>query len=373
MHSPLNASGTDVRDDTQSNPTLDRLQDRSTLLDQLLRQTPQSAAFLDGGARVVEVNPAFTQLFGYTQEECRGRRLTELIVPPESADDMFVPRHEGLLDDYVEAECNRQHKDGRRLRVLVMGLPIKRVHGLAMCVVHRDVTEQRKLETELRSLSARLMEVQETEWRHLARELHDEIGQLLTGLQSLLGRNACREANSAIQARLEEARAIIDSLFARVRCLSNDLRPAELDQCGLLPALLTYFERYFTRTGILVWAEHTGIERRFGADVETAAYRIVQEALTNCARHSGVQQVRVRVWTRAEALNLRIWDDGCGFERDAVADGRSNGLVGMQERAALLGGRLVVESKPGAGTTISAELPLSCEMPRTSYRLTNGA
>jgi signal transduction histidine kinase len=142
------------------------------------------------------------------------------------------------------------------------------------------------------------------------------------------------------------------------------LRPADLDQLGLLPALLALLERYTAQTGVLVNFKHQGVERRFAPEVETGAYRIVQEALTNAARHAGVAGVTVRVWTDADRLNLQIEDQGRGFDPEvALKAPRSSGLIGMQERISLLGGRMSIESSPGAGTTITAELPLDYRKP----------
>jgi signal transduction histidine kinase len=206
--------------------------------------------------------------------------------------------------------------------------------------------------------SVRLMEVQETERRHLARELHDEIGQLLTGLLLLLRPDGDSPADS-LRTRFEQARATVNDLLGRVRGLSFDLRPADLDDLGLLPALLALFERYRAQTGVVVNFKHQGMERRFSPEVETGAYRIVQEALTNVARHACVTTVTVRVWVEAEKLNLQIEDRGCGFDPEAVLKApHSSGLIGMQERSRLLRGRVAIESAPGAGTTITAELPL---------------
>jgi signal transduction histidine kinase len=229
-------------------------------------------------------------------------------------------------------------------------------------VVSGMVTQVRKLtEAQLAlqsQVSSRLMEVQETERRRLARELHDEVGQLVTGLLSLLRPNRDAPAD-ALNARFEQARATVNDLLGRVRGLSFDLRPADLDDLGLLAALLALFERYTAQTGVVVSFKHQGMERRFAPELETGAYRIVQEALTNAARHACVTSVNVRVWADTEKLNLQIEDRGCGFDPDAVMKTpRSSGLIGMQERSRLLRGRLSIESAPGAGTTISAELPL---------------
>jgi signal transduction histidine kinase len=201
--------------------------------------------------------------------------------------------------------------------------------------------------------------VQEEERRRLARELHDEIGQTLTGLGLILKPNADFTTNAA-RAGFEQARALVDELLEKVRQLSFDLRPAALDQLGLLPGLLTHFERYTKQTGVLVNFKHQGVDGRFAPEMETTAYRIVQEALTNVARQASVTAVCVRVWAAADTLNIQVEDRGRGFDLEAVlATPQSGGLPGMQERVTLLGGRLTIESRPGAGTQITAELPVS--------------
>jgi signal transduction histidine kinase len=229
-------------------------------------------------------------------------------------------------------------------------------------VIYRDVSERKAAESALQSVSGRLLEVQESERRHLASELHDEIGQQLTGLRLLLKLN--RDASvDAIKSRFEQAQGIVDDLLAAVRRLSFDLRPADLDQFGLLPALLGLFERYTAQTGILVDFKHRGIDRRLVPTIETAAYRVVQEALTNAARHAGVAGVTVRFWIDESKLNLQVDDRGRGFDPDVVLkEAKSSGLFGMSERVNLVGGRMNIESIPGSGTTISVELPVNGSM-----------
>jgi signal transduction histidine kinase len=235
---------------------------------------------------------------------------------------------------------------------------IKRLNDeLGQRVVER--TRQLTIAIEgMRQLSIRLMDLQETERAHLARELHDEIGQLLTGLRLLLKRNGDLPGD-AFNLQIEQARTIVDDLLARVQGLSFDLRPAALDQLGLLPALLASFERYTVQTGVLVNFKHQGVEGSFASEVETCAYRVVQEALTNVARHAGVAGVTVRVWANTDMLNLHIADRGRGFDPEvALKAPNSSGLIGMQERVTLLRGRMTIESSPGSGTTITAELPV---------------
>jgi len=144
-----------------------------------------------------------------------------------------------------------------------------------------------------------------------------------------------------------------------VREMSLNLRPAMLDDLGLLPTLLWHIERYSALTNIRVAFKHTQLEGRFPPEVETAAYRLVQEALTNAARHADAREVTVRLWATADVLGVQVEDNGVGFDvQAALSAGESSGLSGMRERVALLAGHLNLESSPGAGTCLTAELPL---------------
>ena len=153
----------------------------------------------------------------------------------------------------------------------------------------------------------------------------------------------------------------LERILARVAL--KTARPRDLatlrDGLGLLPTLLWHFERYSSRTNVEVAFKHTGLEGRFAPEVETAAYRIVQEALTNVVRHAGVGEVTVRLWAKQDTLGVQIEDQGIGFAPEAaLATGATSGLAGMRERAILLGGRLTIESAAGTGTRVTAEFPL---------------
>ena len=151
---------------------------------------------------------------------------------------------------------------------------------------------------------------------------------------------------------------MVKDLTGRVRELSLRLRPTMLDDLGLLPALLWLFERYTAQTTVKVEFAHDGLDGRMSPIVETAAFRIVQEGLTNVARHASVPSVKVRVWRDGASLSVQIVDGGKGFDvAAALAAGRSSGLSGMRERAAALGGKMEIESATD-GTRLTAELPL---------------
>ena len=202
------------------------------------------------------------------------------------------------------------------------------------------------------------MEVQETERQRIARELHDEIGQALTGLKLALDVSMNLPAD-AVGTRLGEAQALANKLMLQVRELSLDLRPAMLDNLGLLPTLLWHFERYTSQTNVKVTFEHIGLEgRRFAPRVETTAYRIVQEALTNVARHAGAGRVEVSLKSSNGSLNLVVTDDGKGFDALHLSESEGLGVAGMRERATLVGGFLEVQSEPQKGTRVCFKVPI---------------
>jgi signal transduction histidine kinase len=199
------------------------------------------------------------------------------------------------------------------------------------------------------------MEVQELERRKIALELHDEIGQVLTGLKLTLEVGS-RLPPKEVNGNLEQARILVNELMARVRNLSLDLRPAMLDDFGLLPTLLWHFEHYTAQTHVAVSFKHSGLERRrFPPELETAAYRLVQEALTNVARHANVASATVRIWADHRNLSIAIEDFGQGFDLDSLSTRETSGLAGMRERTSLLGGNLKIDSRVGGGSRLLAE------------------
>ncbi len=228
-----------------------------------------------------------------------------------------------------------------------------------------DLTDRKRAEAalaasanRLRDLSLHLVEVQERERRTIARELHDEIGQALTGLDLVL-EMATRAPEHGLRQNLRTAQGYVRDLTSRVRNLSLDLRPSMLDDLGLVPALRWLFQRYTEQTSIAVDFRYHNADRRFPPAIETAAYREIQEALTNVARHAGVPLVTVRLWGEPSRLLVQIEDSGNGFDvQAALSARRSTGLESMRERAELLGGVLTLDSAPGQGTTIMVDLPL---------------
>lgn len=209
----------------------------------------------------------------------------------------------------------------------------------------------------LQVLSKKMVSVQEDERRMLAHELHDEIGQSLTA--TILNIEMSRRLEGAAQKQsLDEAQKLVEKIMEQVREMSLQLRPGVLDVLGLLPALRWLFERYQSLTGIQIHHNLTNQDHRFMPDVEITAFRITQEALTNIARHAGVQEAFVSVQYSRGELTITIEDQGCGFDPQVIEDqSLSFGLTGMSERIRLVGGRLILNAAPGKGTSITAIFP----------------
>lgn len=223
---------------------------------------------------------------------------------------------------------------------------------------YAEAAEQlRRSQEQLQELAGFLQHVREEERARIARELHDELGQALTVLRIDLAwlRGRCGAADTEVAAKLAAAHGLVERTIDAVRRISGDLRPAMLDDLGLAAALEHHVAGFAASTGIACDLHLNREEFDLDERLATAVFRIVQEALTNVARHAGVKAVSVAVDDDGETLSLRVSDAGRGF--DAAAAQRSLGLLGMRERAKMLGGRLDIRSAPGEGTTVEAELP----------------
>ncbi len=231
----------------------------------------------------------------------------------------------------------------------------------------QDVTERKRMEEALREsadrlhhLSRRLIDIQEEERHHLARELHDEFGQLLATISVQL--HAVKGlAGDAARSRLEECVALLKSAGAQVRSMALELRPTSLETAGLEAALRWLAEQHQQRTGIP--AEVVGHVNGISGDLAIACFRVTQEALTNVVRHARAQRVRIELSQSESVLELVVRDDGVGFDVAKTLEEAARrdrlGLLGMRERVQILGGSLEVESEPGRGTRIRVSLPLA--------------
>jgi len=214
-----------------------------------------------------------------------------------------------------------------------------------------------------KSRATQILHAQEQERKRIARELHDETSQLLTSL--LIGLKMLEEAtpDETVSSRVGDIRALAHQTLRAVRNLSIDLRPSALDDLGLLPALRWYIKEYQQKCGIEVDFGASGMKERLPAEMETALYRIIQESLTNTAKHARATQVIITLAEEDGAIHARICDNGRGFDAQAVLrtpwQDRGLGLAGMTERASLLNGTVEVHSTPSSGTRIDVTIPVT--------------
>jgi signal transduction histidine kinase len=228
-------------------------------------------------------------------------------------------------------------------------------------VRHRAESELRELATRLRTVSQRLIEVEETERRAITRELHDRIGQNLAVLNlnlEIIRAQLPADVPADVVTRLVDARAMVERTVAHVRDVMSDLRPAALDDYGLDAALATYADAFGARTGLLVTHCVEPITPRLPAAMETALFRLAQGALVNVAKHANAQHVELTLVASADRVVLTVSDDGVGFVAEAPRETRPSwGLTTMRERADAIGAVFTLESAPGKGTRVIVDAP----------------
>ena len=236
------------------------------------------------------------------------------------------------------------------------------IKRLAEAFNHMAKTLKEKTRLEREYLS-RIIDAQEGERRRISRELHDEIGQALTAIKFDLDLidKGLSQSIPGIQDRLEEAKSLSNQVLAAMRQLSMDLRPTMLDDLGLVPTLRWYVQNFSNRLHIDSEFQAVGFEEKLPPQLETALYRIVQEALNNIAKHSGADQVKVSLEHKDSTISASIVDNGKGFDLNEELHPESSrrrfGIVGMHERVSLLAGKIDIQSRSGFGTSITVEIP----------------
>jgi PAS domain S-box-containing protein len=315
------------------------------------------------------VNHAAVRHYGYSREEFLSMKVTE-IRPPEE-----IPRWLEYFGHRPEASgggvWRHRKKDGTEVLTEIMARSVDFAGRPARLVLVRDVTDRRRAEErlarsarEMRALSARLQTIREEEGARVARKVHDEIGQALTALGldvAWLAHNLNRkEAREKFAEKLRSMAKLIETTTESAERIAADLRPGILDELGLGAA---------AEWAVRQFQDHTGIDCRFESNLNgdsfdlertTAIFRILQEALTNVARHARARHVEVRLRAEGGGLHLEVRDDGAGIDPARIADSHSFGLLGMRERARALDGNFVVASLREGGTLVTATIPLCC-------------
>jgi two-component system, NarL family, sensor kinase len=360
-----------VRDATELKRAEGRLAERSAYLNALIENSPVAIVALDSHERLTLCNPAFELLFQYQESQIVGTRAYELIVPAELAQEAAEITRRVLSGDTVHALTRRQRRDRTLVDVDLYGVPLM-VGGMQLGIfwLYQDVSERKRAEEALRSLSGRLLQLQDEERRRMARELHDAVGQSLTALSANLAviNNSTETLNQKARKALLECLSLAEQACKEIRTFSYLLHPPMLDEEGLAIALALYVEGFAERSGIHVHLElHPGLGR-LPQELETTLFRIVQEALTNVHRHSESLTAEVRLARGPSGLILEVRDQGRGIESEVLervrrrGAGLGVGINGMRERVTQLGGQLEVDSTE-RGTVLRAVLPVAIGAP----------
>ena len=337
----------------------------------LLDNIPDMAWLKDRDCRYLAVNTAYLEILGMPENAVLGKRPDE-IWPVEIAE-VYLRTDRAVLKSgrrrrYEEA---RADPSGTLRWFETIKSPIRDKAGriIGTVGISRDISERKAAESELiksraqlRELSNYLQSVREAERSRISHELHDELGQTLTALKMELGwlKERLPAEPTMLRTRVDRLVQIVDHSVIDLQRIASDLRPMILDELGLASAIQWLTQNFAERSPLSIELSLDRTDVAYSKDVSTAAFRIVQEALTNIVRHSDAASACIVARHSSDELQLEISDNGCGM--DVTQSKRERlGLVGMSERAHMLGGSLEIDSAPGRGTRISVRLPLSTE------------
>jgi len=323
----------------------------------------EGAAVLSSDHTVLHCNGRFARFLGARLQSVIGSSMLDLVWPDDH------PKLDALLRRAAQRNCRGeirlQSRKGAPLSVHLSLNPLRLDSTRAVCLIASDLSETKRAEQELRAsseqlrnLTAHLQSVREEERARISREVHDELGQSLTAVKMDLAWLAGRlpQRNVQMLKRIRSTRQLADSMIQSIRRISTELRPAVLD-LGLAAAVEWQVQEFQARSGIQCKVRLLTHEV-FAPDVSTTLFRILQETLTNVARHAKATRVEVVKQKRRDRVVLMIRDNGRGFDEENPSVSKSLGLLGMRERAAILGGQVNISSVPGKGTTVTAWIPL---------------
>jgi PAS domain S-box-containing protein len=315
---------------------------------------------------IQECNPAATCMFGHSREEMIGQSPALLHLDEAMREEFrwhleSAVKEKGLLSEF---EFKMKRKDGTSFPAEHTLVPIRNEADqiVTWVGVVRDITEQKRIEEDLRQLSGRIIEAQEAERQRVARELHDSVNQVIASAKMRLRKlEACVALNPAARELFARCDELLVQALEENRRIAHDLRPTDLDELGLADACRSFCRQFQARTSLVVKTCFARSAQRCPPVTELNLFRIVQEALNNVEKHARARTIRVQIAFQRRGLMLRIQDDGRGFDpaasKAAKRRGEGIGLTNMRERAAILGGTCEVESVPNQGTTITVRAP----------------
>lgn len=325
----------------------------------LFEGSPDGILVVDASGVIRRANPRAESLFGYDIDELEGAPV-ELLVPDELRGSHRAQREGYVRDPHprpmgIGLELRGRRKDGSEFPVEISLSPVRTEAGPLTLATIRDVTQRKRL----RDFGAGALRASEDERARIARELHDDTAQrLATALVRLriLERSI---VDDEARARIDELRADLQETAEGVRRIARGLRPPELEDAGLTAALRSYARSLHEGRGLVVHLDVEPVDRHLTHDGMLVLYRILQEALNNVARHSGSSEATLRLARSEGSIVAEVRDVGRGFSPAKFrASGGGLGLLGMHERASMVGGRVSIDATPGEGTTVTVSIPV---------------
>jgi PAS domain S-box-containing protein len=325
----------------------------------------------------IDVNNAAVRHYGYSREEFLNMNSKDIRTPEEAA--RLQPEIQKKYPDVTNTGMwKHKKKSGETIIAEVITHDIQFADKPVRLVLANDVTDKIKareaLEASnrtLRQLTSHLQNVREEERKHMAREIHDELGQQLTVIKMDVSwiKKKSDPANGELLEKIDELLSLLDDTVKTVRELSSRLRPSLLDDLGLVAAIDWHLNDFRQRTGLAITAELPEGELDLQESVTTALFRILQESLTNVARHSGAKNVFVKLEEENDNVVLSIQDDGKGYTESIDSGKRTLGILGMKERALMIGGAYTIQGFPGKGTLVSVSVPIAQYSPIQNEQL----
>ena len=315
------------------------------------------------------VSPSIKTVLGYSSEEFLGSDMFQLVHPEDLAG-LRVAIAELMENGLSVHEARFLSHNGSYIWLSTSAKVLCDSDGNPHEVIctSRDITERKRIEAALKAsevhyqrLAQYLEMVREEERTRLSRELHDDLGQILTALKIdlVVIRDGCT-CEGTVKDKMNRIQTLLSSGIQRVHSLCRQLRPGALDDLGLDDALAGLVDEWRSRNGIACTLEVDFEDEALSDEIKTAVFRMVLEALTNISRHANASQVEICLVADEQVLAVSIRDDGCGMDLQAVETLESFGLLGMRERIEMIGGKLLIESSPGCGTRLVADIPLAC-------------
>lgn len=354
-----------TRDITEKRKTEEELIRNERKYRTLVEQAIDAIALYDTNGKILDVNTGAINLLGYTREELQQMSLKDVL----TADEIKVrPVQYEVLKTGKSTVKQRamRKKDGTIIQTEVRSQQLP--DGRFLSVI-RDLTDRIKAEEELkesykaiRTLTDHLQKVREEERAHIAREIHDELGQQLTVLKmdvAWLNKKIDAAEESPLKIKMKELLSMLDGTVKTVRRISSELRPSLLDDMGLFAAMEWHLEDFSKRTGLETSLLAGKEPEKLPDTIKTGLYRIFQESLTNVARHANATKVIVKAEIKDKAMVLSIEDNGAGFDTSNVKSKKTLGILGMQERSSMMGGDYSITTTPGKGTIIVVSVPIN--------------